>query len=87
MTTVDGGEYVSTAVRLEYCPQWGPNAYSWTLRSDYSERIIRCKDCKYCKPLSSFHKHLGCYNDFLNKHEAIPVCEQGFCAWGEPKEK
>lgn len=45
--------------------------------------IVRCRDCKHCKPLSNFHSHLGCYNDFLNKHEAIPVCEEGFCAWGE----
>lgn len=50
------------------------------------EEVVRCRDCKHSNPLSNFHKHLGCYNDFLNSYEAIPVCDDGFCAWGERKE-
>ena len=40
--------------------------------------LIRCKDCKYSKPIDS--EWLECQHDKrVMKHD-------GFCSWAEPKE-
>ncbi len=45
---------------------------------DIEKELIRCKDCKYSKPIDS--EWLECQHDKrVMKHD-------GFCSWAEPKE-
>lgn len=80
----DEAEYVAKAYRLEYYPQWGEDAYSWTLRSDFKERIVRCRDCEH-------HMSMGITQGWLHMctiGETLRIIEpDGFCKWGEQRKE
>lgn len=46
---------------------------------DTKERIVRCKDCKYGKRIDCARR---CYRQIGTP----AVGDDGFCAWGEPRE-
>ena len=52
------------------------------LREHNFESVVRCKDCKWCKPINGNAK--GFYKNCF-KFE-IAVHDDGFCAWGNRRE-
>lgn len=51
-----------------------------------TERVVRCKDCKYCsKPINS-NGFLWCNHPRItDQYESIEADWNGFCAWGEKR--
>ena len=67
------------------------NAISKQPTADVVE-IVRCKDCKYCRPRNKSEKRIYFEGVLICEScqmadEPCAVCEDDFCSYGERKEK
>lgn len=60
---------VSQCLTADYCSGW----------NDAVDSVVRCKDCKYCRPAVTSEEKFWC-----KKHQVFPK-ETDFCSYGERK--
>lgn len=76
-------EHVCRTTYREDYDRWFADQYSAP-----RERIVRCRDCAYGEPSGLPCGWIACrnFNDPLDDERAT-VEPDGFCAWGEPRDK
>ena len=51
------------------------------------EKIVRCRDCKYCGMDETKYAGLGCVKfGFGSYHKDVPFGD-GYCAWGDERDE
>lgn len=72
---------------------WGDDCYCYYPKPNYTERIVRCRDCKFGVPEPN-GKSVVCFGRLVETWDYENGCEKenhvepdGFCSWGEPREQ
>lgn len=47
------------------------------------EELVRCKDCKYAKPLNDQYLGCSCLVDGIDSDYVMTVKPESYCSWGE----
>lgn len=65
---------------------WGDDCYSYYTKPNFTERIVRCRDCKwYVKYESMWDTDEWCIRCKDDDCGVFETESDGFCAWGEHK--
>ena len=48
--------------------------------------VVRCKDCKYAKPINADYLGCSCLVDGIDSDYVMTVKPDSFCSWGERNE-
>ena len=76
-------------VKGERAAAWGEDCWCWYPKPNYNERIVRCKDCKFCLEKCKYFNGspvcVRCGSE-IDGFDAFETEPDGFCKWGEPRE-